>query len=69
MAPFYGSSSAISRIQSHCQETVYFFTIKLPGVSGTHLINFSHPADLNPGPWIGNPVPWPLDNWEDLSLM
>ena len=34
-----------------------FFTIKLPGLSGTHLINFSHPADLNPGPWIGNPVP------------
>ena len=27
MAPFYGWSSTVSRLQSHCEETVYILTL------------------------------------------
>ena len=39
MYPFYELSSTISRLQSHYEETVYFFLTKSPGGPGTHLID------------------------------
>ena len=39
MAPFYGSGSTASSIESHYEETVYLFTSKFRGVLGTHFID------------------------------
>ena len=36
MTPSYGRVSAVSRLQSHYEETVYF---QFPGLPGTHLID------------------------------
>ena len=35
MAPFYGLGSIASRLQSHYEETIYFFNAKTLGIPGT----------------------------------
>ena len=39
MAPFYGWSSTVSRLQSQYEEAVLLFTTQPQGVPGTHIIN------------------------------
>ena len=45
MAPFYGWGSTASRLQSHFEEAVYFFTTKLPEIPGTNLIELGRMKD------------------------
>ena len=70
MVPFYGRGSTVSRLQCHCEETVYFLSTKSPGVSGTQLINLGRMKGLvnlgetqwfwTLGSFIRNPAPYPL---------
>ena len=67
MGPFYGWGSTFSRLQSHCEETVYFLPLSPQEKPGIHLIDLRRMEDWVDlgatqwfstwGPWIGNPAP------------
>ena len=64
MAPFYGWSSADSRLQSHHEETVYALSLNFQKflVSWTSKewkdeLTFEPPRFLTWDSWIGNPAP------------
>ena len=66
MVPFYGGGSTVSRLESHCEEIVYFlpFIPKFPVVPGTQSLDLERMKDgVDLGatqryrtwnPWIGN---------------
>ena len=65
MVSFYGWDSTASRLQSHSEETVYFFTAKSPGVLGTHFTNLRIKVRVD---FEAAQLFWNKDLWVDQDL-